>query len=133
MKKHIGKILYCVILLFSLLRIASILFVSFPQAGDVTIHSSIDSTDVTQPLSGSDAAAVKAIFSWKIYEVFGDGAGCPFGKQLTVTIGDKVFALAQDGCHVVMDAQSQKIFFLSKDEWLRIYNIFKSYDATIPK
>lgn len=129
MQKIIKRLILLLILCTSIIALCHYFVVSFPTWSDVSIQDG----DLQQTLPRDDANTIKAIFRGKVYDVLGDGAGCPFSKQLSITIGNKVFALSQDGCHTVLELNSGKDFALSDRQWSIIRMIFQSYNMKIPQ
>ena len=91
----------------------------------VTIHQN----GMTQTLPFTEASAVIRILNTKEYTP-GQG-GCPFGEKLTITVGDTVFALSQDGCHGLMETKNQHHYTLNQSGWDALQSIFLQYGGDL--
>ena len=91
----------------------------------VTIHQD----GMTQTLPVTEASAVIRILNTKEYTP-GQG-GCPFDEKLTITVGDTVFALSQDGCHGLMETKNQRYYSLNQSGWDALQRIFLKYDGDL--
>jgi hypothetical protein len=91
----------------------------------VTIHQN----GMTQTLPVTEASAVIRILNTKEYTP-GQG-GCPFDENLTITVGDTVFALSQDGCHGLMEIKNQRYYSLNRSGWDALQSIFLKYGGDL--
>lgn len=76
-------------------------------------------------LSGSEAVAVRTLFIFRFYR-YGIG-GCPFTDGVSLTIGDREFALATDGCYSAKDLQNGDCMEFNRREWKVIKDLFAKY------
>ncbi len=92
----------------------------------VTIHHG----DMTQTLPEAEGQAVIKMLNHKEYTP--GAGGCPFGEELTITVGDTVFFLSQDGCAGLKEVQHQRYYVLSNENWETLHTIFSKYSAGLP-
>ena len=89
--------------------------------GMVILHNQEESV----ALSGAEAAAVRTLFIFRFYR-YGIG-GCPFTDGVSITIGNREFALATDGCYSAKDLQNDDCMEFNRLEWKRIKDLFANY------
>ena len=121
-KKVIGviSIAIVVILALSALQICHQHSTWLPQ-GVVTIHNQ----DQSVTLSEAEAKAVRAIFTLHFYR-YGIG-GCPYGDGVSITIGDREFFLATDGCPTAKDSKNGNCMEFDRVQWHQIQKIFSEH------
>ena len=90
-------------------------------SGKALLHYEGTSFELTK----DEASRVQLIFLFKNYN---DGiGGCPFQQDISISIGDTVYAIALDGCHCIKNWQKDKCFELSDTEFQQIADLFKKY------
>ncbi len=129
----------CVVLLivgsivFYAFRVYQDSLVVFPADGAVVIRCQqpgIAASRFPQTLSEENAGKVKDILSRCRY----DGAaasGCYFDENCSITVGNTVFLLSQDGCPTVRNPQANRYFRLNAADWRVITQIFAEYGGRI--
>lgn len=114
---------YIIIGVLLLLVVSFVLFnfsTGFPF-GEVTLLNQGDSVT----LSGSEAVSVRALFIFRFYR-YGIG-GCPFKDGVSLTIGNREFALATDGCYSAKDLQNEDCMEFNRMEWKVIKDLYAKY------
>ena len=89
--------------------------------GMVILHNQEESV----ALSGAEATAVRTLFIFRFYR-YGIG-GCPFTDGVSITVGNRAFALATDGCYSAKDLQNDDCMEFNRLEWKRIKDLFAKY------
>ena len=117
MKKYI---IIGVIVLLIIGAIFAFLSTGVP-VGKVTLHNQGESIS----LFGTEALAIRTLFTFRFYN-YGIG-GCPFKDGVTLTIGDREFALATDGCYSAKDLGNEDCVEFNWMEWKQIKDLFAKY------
>lgn len=89
--------------------------------GSVTIHNQGESVT----LSEAEAKVVRSIFTLHFYR-YGIG-GCPYNDGVSITIGDREFLLATDGCESAKDSKNGNCMEINRVEWKLIQQIFAEH------
>ena len=89
--------------------------------GEVTLYSQGDSVT----LSGDEALCIRTLLTFRFYR-YGIG-GCPFKDGVTLTIGDREFALATDGCESAKDLRNENCVEFNRVEWDKIKELYTKY------
>ena len=89
-----------------------------------------DKTKLTQILTEEETRIAKAYLSSAEYTP-GVG-GCPFNKNISITFGDQVFAIAYDGCPIIWILDSDKYYTMSEEGRTYIVSLFEKYVGYFP-
>ena len=109
------------------LAILLLVFVKFAvhSTGHLSGNVQIHNKENVVTLSDAEAAALYKFFPSRFYN-YGVG-GCPFDGGLSITFGDREFALAYDGCACAKDLKTGHCIEFSRSEWLQVREIFSKY------
>jgi hypothetical protein len=91
-----------------------------PQ-GSITIHNQGESVT----LIGTEARTIRALFTLHFYR-YGIG-GCPYSDGVSITIGDREFFLAADGCPTAKDSINGNCIEFNQVDWKQIQKIFNDH------
>ena len=125
------KITFCILLTaaltFGLLGCAK---VSIKNDVSATLKFIYGDKNVTEALTEVESEQIKAIFNGKV--LYSDSPSCSFSENISIVLGDQVFAIACDDCNIVKDCQSEKFFNVSEAEKEIIIDIFKNHGGYFP-
>ena len=113
----IVSIVLVVLLALSALQICHQHSTWLPQ-GVITIHNQGESFT----LIGSEDRAIRSLFTLRFYR-YGIG-GCPYTDGVSITIGDREFFLATDGCASAKDSRNGNCMEFNQVDWKQIQKIF---------
>ena len=116
----IVSIALAVILALSALQICHQHSTRLPQ-GVVTIHNQGQSVTLTDV----EARTIRTMFTLRFYRY--DIGGCPYNEGVSVTIGDREFFLATDGCPTAKDSLNGNCMEFDQVEWKQIQKIFSDH------
>lgn len=88
-----------------------------------------DDRTITQPLTQQESDKLRTIIQKAKYTR--DGA-CPFGKEVSISFGDQVFAIGYDDCETFKDLSSRKNYLVSVEEKDYIKSLFVKYVGYFP-
>jgi hypothetical protein len=91
-----------------------------PQ-GVVTIHNQGQSVTLTD----AEARTIRSILTLHFYR-YGIG-GCPYNDGVSITIGDREFFLATDGCPTAKDSLNGNCMEFNRADWKQIQKIFSDH------
>ena len=84
-----------------------------------------DSLRVVETLTAEESAAVRRIL---LDAQRRDGAeGALFAKAVSLSFGERVFAVAYEGGEAVWDVQNDQYYAVDKEDWADILALFKRY------
>ena len=88
--------------------------------------------DIRVTLHEDEAKRVKDILDGKIYDPFGGIPSCGFDKDISLKVGNRVFAIARDTCGCVQDLGNLRFFSLSQEDIDYIHALFEKYGGRFP-
>ena len=120
MKKYI---LIGLAVLVAIVLVISLFSTGLPL-GKVIITDSTGSVT----LRGQEAMAFRMFFAFRFYR-YGIG-GCAFNDGVSISIGNRQFALATDGCQCVKDISNGPCVEFSNEDWQELSSLIsQAYQA----
>lgn len=100
----------------------------------VTLTYQIYGKDICVTLPEEDAEKVIAMLDHKPYRsVFVDGVpSCGFDKNVSLKIGNRIYAIACDTCNTVMDWRIGRYFYIEEADMDYIHRLFQQYGGDFP-
>ena len=132
MKRSTKAVLICIVLLILLilaLLIAHHICVNYTTCvptGEAVLHCEGKSF----PLTWKDAEQMRKIFDFKFYNP-GIG-GCHYEGDVAISFGDRVFAIALDGCWTAKEWNIERYIEFNRLEFEQIAALFKKYCGDTP-
>ncbi len=103
---------------------------AIPSTGNPSGKAMLRYEDTSIELTVAEALCMQQIFRYKLYN---DGiGGCPFEKDISISFGDTVYAIALDGCHCAKDWNKERYIELNDLEYQQIAALFKKYCGDTP-
>ena len=106
---------------------------------NVGIHDAVslifiyEQTHINVTLEDDAAKSVIDILNHKRYDPIWAGVpSCGFDPNISLKIGDRIFAIACDSCNIVQDLSAQKYFSVSQNEMDQIRSLFEEYGGYFP-
>lgn len=81
--------------------------------------------DIEVTLTPVEAELMREIFSFKFYN--GGIGGCPYEEDVTITFGNKAYAIAMDGCYTAKEWHSNRCIEFNRVEFGLIKGLFEKY------
>lgn len=85
---------------------------------------------ITHSLTDEETRKVKSILSAAVRQY--SMPACPFDNEISLAFGDRVFAIAYDGCAMVLEAETGKYFAISDDGKEYFISLFEKYAGYFP-
>lgn len=100
---------------------------------DVTLNFVYASENIHTVLTEAEASAVIRILNKKGYNpaIFGTPA-CGFDANISLEIGDQVYAIACDTCGTICNLEQNRYFHVSDEKIEYIHALFESYGGYFP-
>lgn len=99
----------------------------------VTLTYQIYGNNICVTLPKEDVERVIAIMADKPYHsVFNGVPACGFDKNVSLKIGNRIYAIACDTCNMVMDWRTGRYFYIEKEEMAYIHELFERYGGEFP-
>lgn len=96
------------------------------------IHYKYMDLDISESLTEEETATVRKILGGKI-PYWDDGYPmCGYSENVSITIGDRTFSLACDGCHDIQIVGEDLYISLSDSEWAKMEAIFEAHGGSFP-
>lgn len=89
--------------------------------------------NVSTTLPDGDAEKVITILDGKAYNSLGSGVpSCGFDKNISLKVGNRVYAIACDTCTTVQDLGNLKYFSISREDMAYIRTLFQKHGGYFP-
>jgi len=99
----------------------------------VTLTFAVHGEDIRVVLPDDEAARVIDIIDGNHYDPMGYGIpACGFGVDVTLKVGMRTFAIAQDKCGCVRDLGNLRFFSISDEDIQYIHALFEKYGGYFP-
>ena len=126
--------------IISILLIAILIFVFFScgktnakSGKQVTLTYKINSTDICVTLPDEEAEKVIAIMDGNTYSTdFLGFPSCGFDKNVSLKIGNRIYAIAGDSCNTVVNWRTGRYFYIAQEDMEYIHELFQKYGADFP-
>lgn len=84
-------------------------------------------------LPDNEAAKIIHILDHKRYDpIFAGVPSCGFDKNISLKVGDNIYAIACDTCNTVQDQGNLRYFSVTQEEMDYIHSLFKKYGGYFP-
>lgn len=126
MKKRLIILVICI----SLAALVLLGILTIPNTGNPSGKAMLQYEDISVELTDEEVSYIQQIFRYKRYN---DGiGGCPFEKNISVSFGETVYAIALDGCRCAKDWNKEKYLELNESEYQQIAALFKKHFGDTP-
>lgn len=100
---------------------------------EVTLTFIYGDKDIHVILEDSEAEKVIDILNGNTYTPVSSGVpSCGFGKNISLKVGDRVFAIACDTCNSIQDLGNLRYFNISPEDMEYIHSLFEKHGGTFP-
>ena len=121
------------ILLALMLSISACSKISVTDSKDVTLTFIHGEENVIVTLEDDEAEKILSIFNENSYEpLYAGNPSCSFSKNISLKIGDRVFAIARDECNFILDASNMRYFDVSQEDMDYVHSLFEKYGGYFP-
>ena len=84
-------------------------------------------------MEAHEAEKIIDIIDGSEYDPFYSGIpSCGFDKNVSLKVGDRVFAIAPDTCNVIQDLSNLRFFSVSDEDMEYIHSLFEKYGGCFP-
>lgn len=125
--RRISAVILAVLLLFSA-GCAKTETIDFSQA---TLKFIYADREIVQVLDADDTAKIAEMFSSRIADR-SSIPSCGFDEDISITFGDRVFAIAGDDCPVVKDCAKDSHFYITEADKAYLVSLFEEYGGFFP-
>ena len=98
--------------------------------GTATISFVHNELNIYRILTDEEVDTIVRIFDGN--KLFSDSPECSFSEEISIKIGDSVYAIARDECPIVWDCKSGQYFRISDEQRAEIIAIFGKYGGYFP-
>ncbi len=106
---------------------------SVSNNADVTLIYIYGEENISVSLSAEEAEKVIAILDGNRYDSVTSGVpSCGFDKNISLEVGNRVFAIARDTCNCIQDLGNLRYFAVSQEEIEYIHALFENYGGYFP-
>ena len=123
---------FCVIL-FIMLILCGCSKTNLSITDDVVLTFIHSEKNINVTLEEDDAEKVISILNGKEYDpIFSGTPSCGFDKNITLKVGNRVFAIANDTCPFIQDLNNMRYFNIPEKDMNYIHSIFEKYGGYFP-
>lgn len=121
------------LVLMVMLSICGCTKTSVDKDADVTLTFVYGEENVRVILDEEESERVIAIFDGKSYDPITYGVpSCGFDKNISLTVGNRVFAIACDTCNCIQDLGNLRYFDIPQEDISYIHSLFEKYGGYFP-
>ena len=103
------------------------------NSDDVILTFDCDGENIQATLTEEEAARVIDILDGNTYApAFTGVPACGFSEDISLTVGGRIYAIAQDTCSTVKDCGKDKYFSIRDQEAAYIHILFEKYGGYFP-
>jgi len=103
------------------------------QNANVTLTFVYGDVNVSVSLPEEECEKVIAILNGNKYDPLASGVpACGFDKNISLTVGNRVYAIARDTCGTVQDLGNLKYFSISQEDVEYIHTLFQKHGGYFP-
>lgn len=125
---------WCISLLISvILIVCGCSETSVSSDADVTLTFVYGEDSIKTTLTDDEAANVIEILDGKEYSPTSSGTpACGFDENISLTVGDRTFAIACDTCNCIQDLGNHRFFYVSEEDITYIHSLFEKHGGYFP-
>ena len=128
--KRLAGVFLAIIILISMCGCAK---TKVMQKNNATLTFISETKNIQVELETDEAEKIAEILNGNIYEPnFAGEPSCSFDKNVSISIDNQVFAIAQDTCNYLQDLQNLKYFSISQEDMKYIHSIFEKHGGCFP-
>ena len=121
------------IILVLMLSICGCSQTSVDKDADVTLTFIYGEENISVTLEDNEAEKIVDILSENNYDPHFSGApSCGFNKNISLKVGNRIFAIACDTCNCIQDLGNLKYFDIPKADMEYIHSLFEKYGGYFP-
>lgn len=103
-------------------------------SNDVTLIFVYEERNINVTLPGDEAAKAIEILNGNPYDlsILVGYPSCGFSENIGLKIGNRLFAIARDGCNCIQDGQNLMCFDIPIEDMEYIHSLFEKYGGYFP-
>lgn len=106
---------------------------SVENNADVTLTFHYEEENISVTLEANEAERVTSILNGNRYDpLFYGIASCGFDKDISMNVGNRIFAIARDGCNCIQYQGNQRYFEITAEDMEYIHSLFEKYGGYFP-
>ncbi len=106
---------------------------SINKGADITLTFVYKSDNINVVLEDSESEKIISILDGNRYiSIFSAAPSCGFSENVSLKIGNQIFAIARDNCNNIHDITNSKYFDISKEDMDYIRSVFIKYGGYFP-
>jgi len=106
---------------------------SVDKNAEVTLTFVCGQDNICVVLTDDEAAKVTNILDGNRYDsVFSGIPSCGFDQDVSLKVGNRVFAIAGDTCNYIQDLGNLRFFAISQEDMAYIHALFEKYGGYFP-
>lgn len=106
---------------------------SVDESADIVLTFIYEEKNISVTLEADETARVVSILSGNQYDpLFCGIPSCGFDKNISLKVGDRIFAIACDTCNAVQDLSNLRCFDIPTEDMEYIHSLFEKYGGYFP-
>lgn len=106
---------------------------SLDTSADVTLSFVYADKNIRVTLDDEEAKKVIDILNGNRYDPLSSGTpSCGFDENISLQVGDRVFAIACDTCNCVQNLSNMRYFDISQEDMAYIHSLFEKHGGYFP-
>ena len=127
------RLLAIIVALASVFALCSCSKTSVNKNAAVTLKFVYADENINITLTDEEAANVTSILDGKRYMPLSSGIpSCGFNQNISLKVGNRVFAIACDTCNTIQDLGNLRFFSISEEDNAYIRGLFEKYGGYFP-
>ena len=127
------RLLAIIVALASVFALCSCSKTSVNKNAAVTLKFVYADENINITLTDEEAANVTSILDGKRYMSLSSGIpSCGFNQNISLKVGNRVFAIACDTCNTIQDLGNLRFFSISEEDNAYIRGLFEKYGGYFP-
>ena len=106
---------------------------SVEKNADITLTFHYEEENISVTLEANEAERVSAILDGNHYDpLFYSIPSCGFDENISLKVGNRIFAIACDTCSCIQDLGNQRYFEIPAEDMEYIHSLFEKYGGYFP-
>lgn len=128
--KRVYSILLMLVVLFSLCGCTR---TSVDESADIALTFIYEEKSISVTLEADETARVVSILIGNHYDpIFCGIPSCGFDKNISLKVGNRIFAIVCDTCNSVQDLSNLRCFDIPTEDMEYIHSLFEKYGGYFP-
>ena len=106
---------------------------SVDKNSEITLTFVYEDKDISAVLEGDEAEQIRTILAGHAYNSLLSGIpSCGFSENISLKVGNRIFAIACDNCNNIQDLSNLKYFDIPAEDMEYIRTLFVKYGGYFP-